>query len=144
VSLALRRGSRGPGSDNQIDLEANQLGGQRRKSLRPTLSMSGLDHNILAFHVAELAESLPESLMPGGKSGDGSTREGPDTWNLPRRLRLGGERRKRETESATITASPITRMSTSIGMAGVLLDHLIRPQQQRRESEPDQPHGHLD
>lgn len=61
--------------------------------LGPPLGRAVLDRDVLAFHVAELAKFLLEGLDELRNSRRG-TAEPPDPIELPRLLRLGGERRE--------------------------------------------------
>ena len=88
--LGCRRSGRAPGNDD-VHLQANEFGGERRQPLRPALCEPVLDRDVLAFHIAQLAQSLPEGLeeirVVGGRAG----REETDPGNLRRRLSLDGE-----------------------------------------------------
>src|SRR5258706_15582177 len=49
-------------SDNDVDLELDQLGNALRESFRPSLRVAELEDNGFSFNVAELTEALLKSL----------------------------------------------------------------------------------
>ncbi len=77
--------------NNDVNLEADQLGREVGEPLGPPLGISALDRDVLAFDVAELAKSLLECLDEWRDSGRGTAEESdlPDLHGL---LRLDGER----------------------------------------------------
>ena len=51
-----------PENQDQLDLEARQLGEEVREPLSPALRGSILDDDVLAFHVTEFAQPSPECV----------------------------------------------------------------------------------
>jgi hypothetical protein len=49
-------------SENDIDLERNQLGRESREPLQPPLGRSILDHEVAPLDVTEVPQSLPKGL----------------------------------------------------------------------------------
>ena len=86
----------GDAGDDDIHLQANEIGGERRQPLILPLGRPILDHDVLTFDVAQLAQPLPECFVEER----GDVAQEPDLGGLPPRLlRLGGERRGEETAS---------------------------------------------
>ena len=52
--------------------------------------------DILAFDIAQFTQALPETLDRVGPNGTGRRAKSSNPRHLPRRLRLGGERRGEE------------------------------------------------
>ena len=85
---------------DDVDLEPDQLGRESGEPLVLSLRPSVLDHDVLALDVAELAQPSPERLDEMlGRHGRGRGHEEADPIDLPRLLRLGGERRGEEAAS---------------------------------------------
>ncbi|MGH7348071.1 MAG: hypothetical protein ACREK4_24410, partial [Candidatus Rokuibacteriota bacterium] len=82
-----------------IDLETKELGRQLGKLFGLSGRMPLLDDDIFAFHVAQIAKTLPEGSDPTSVAVDSLQGQIPDSMNLCRRLRFGSERRKREAEN---------------------------------------------
>jgi len=59
---------------------------------------SVLTSDVLALHIAEFPEPLPECLDKRLTHGRGGGLEEADAPDLPRRLRVGGERRHEESK----------------------------------------------
>src|SRR5262245_542128 len=70
----------------------NQLGGKVRQPVRPTLSKTRVDTDVLPFNPPELAQPLPESVKEMWVSGGRGEREITYPVYLRRLLRLGGVR----------------------------------------------------
>src|SRR3990172_4727053 len=87
-------GSRSIGDDDDIDLETGEFGCEIGKLLRPSVRPPVLEGDIPTFHVAQLAQPLPEGIDDAQdfRAGRGEP-EPRDAVNLRRLLRLGGERR---------------------------------------------------
>ena len=83
-------------SRDDVQLETDQLGRQRRKALVARFRGPGLDDEVLAFDVAEVTEALPKHLKVP-RFGGVAVAEIADAPNLARLLPLGGERRGEET-----------------------------------------------
>ena len=71
------------GHDN-VRLEPDQLGRERREPLVPPLSLAALDDEVLALQVAELLQPLPEGHEGQDVGVDGSQK--PDRGDFRRRL----------------------------------------------------------
>src|SRR4030095_11439842 len=82
-----------------VPLGQAQLGRQVGQPVDPILRISIVDDNILALNPPELAQPLPERVEQGRPIGRG--REAKKTYPRPlaRLLRVGGERRREDTES---------------------------------------------
>ncbi len=93
--LGCLRSGRAPGNDD-VYLQANELGGERRQPLGPALCEPVLDRDILTVHIAQLAQPLPEGLGEMRAIGGRAGREVTDPGDLRRLLRSGGEGRHRE------------------------------------------------
>ena len=76
------------------DLQPNQLGRQRGMSIVPPFGVASLEEEVLARDPAEFAKALPQHLL---HRRSGRVPEHADAIDLPRLLRLGGERRGEET-----------------------------------------------
>ena len=98
----LLRGKRGRSTwrDDDVRLEANQLGGQVGQSLDPPPCEPDHNGNVLTLDVTELAQPLPEGVELYRGSGRAEEQKA-DPRNLSRRLRLGGERRGEEPGSTS-------------------------------------------
>jgi hypothetical protein len=84
--------------DNDVDIEANEFRGQSGNPIGPAVGPAVLEVNVLALHIAEFAEPLPESL--DGRVGSIPER-GPqhtDPRELRGRLRMGCERGRQDPE----------------------------------------------
>ena len=97
--------------DDHVNLEANQLRGKLRQTLESTLSVTSLEHEPLVLqpsprsHASEKRRNNDRWHYPRSRRRRGNKQ--PDSVNLPRRLRLGGERRGEEAERASEEATPI-------------------------------------
>src|SRR4029077_18713127 len=89
------------GGDENVDLESDQLGRERLKSLGSALRVTDLQDDVAALDVTELAETLKERSESdvGPCSFPESARQEADPPDLPRRLRLGSERRGQDAGS---------------------------------------------
>jgi hypothetical protein len=104
-----------PGRDDDIDLRSDQLLGEIVEQLNIQFRGAILDGDRLAFDPAQLAKTGEE------RSGEGVSLRGART-RYPRRGIFGGccasAGGKRPRLTARMTASPINRMDTSVGLAG--------------------------
>ena len=75
-------------------MQANQFGRVRGVPLVPPFGVAALEDEVLAFDPAEVAKALPEHVL---HLGAGVGPEPDDAVDLPRLLRLSGERRGEET-----------------------------------------------
>ena len=92
------RGS--PGDDNDIALGLDELGRQRGQALAPAVRPAVLHRDRLALDPAQLPEPLPEGTERLGRTRRVRVSEEPDArQELPRLLRVGGERRGEEAAS---------------------------------------------
>jgi len=88
--------SRGRGSRHEdVDLEPDELGGERREAIGPALSPALLEGNVLTYDVTQSAQPLPK--RSGVRRGDaGRIRpQDTDTGNLSPLLPLYRKRRKK-------------------------------------------------
>jgi len=69
--------------------------------LRLPFGRSKLDDDVLAFHVAQLAEALPKCGDELSRGYQGIQPENPNVRHLRRLLRLGGKRRGEEHRTRT-------------------------------------------
>jgi hypothetical protein len=94
VSFLDRRHHRIRPRHDEVGLELDELGGQSRQTLLPSLGEPPLESEILAFHVPELAQGIVERLDDVrdllGRDGQDQS----DPVDLPRRLRPGAERQR--------------------------------------------------
>jgi hypothetical protein len=51
-----------PSVYDDVNIEPDELGGELRQPLHPSLRPSGLDDDVAAVDIAEFGEPLPESL----------------------------------------------------------------------------------
>jgi len=85
---------------DDVDIKPNQFRRQGRQLVIPSLGPAELDHNILAFGVAEVAQPLTECRSVRLSRGCRFRREqDTDARHSPGRLRLSGERRGEEAAS---------------------------------------------
>jgi hypothetical protein len=54
----------GKASDDDVNLETDKIGGEVREAIASTLRIAVLDADILSFNPSEVAETLPEGLVP--------------------------------------------------------------------------------
>ena len=80
--------------DNNVHREANQIGGEVREPFVSSLCPSVFDANVAPFVVAEFTKALPKRVEEGIRRRAGT--KDPDARDLPRRLRVGDERRREE------------------------------------------------
>src|SRR6266542_3338158 len=79
-------------SNEDIDFQANEFGGQRGESLDLSCRVSLLDDDVVALHVSQLPKPLTKGSVPAlVRLGIGIERKKPDTPNLSRLLRPGGK-----------------------------------------------------
>jgi hypothetical protein len=76
--------------NDDVHLEAYQVGGEARKALISSLRPPVLDTDISPLGVAKLVKALPERLDEG--IGWRTWTKDPNARDLPRRLRLSHER----------------------------------------------------
>jgi hypothetical protein len=76
---------------NDVQLEADELGRQRRKPFEARVRQARLDDEVLALDVPEVAEALPKRFQVPGFGGV-CVSEIPEAPDLRRLLRLAGER----------------------------------------------------
>jgi hypothetical protein len=89
----------GSPSDNHVHLEPDQLRRQAGEPLFTLRRIAGLQDEVLALHIAEVAQTLPEGLQTGIRPrGRVAAAEPPDPIHRRRRLGLGGERHEQESE----------------------------------------------
>src|SRR5262249_4137488 len=81
---------------DDVHLETNQLGGKVGQRVRPTLSKTSVDGDVLPFNPPELAQSLPERLYEMWVRGWRRVRKITDPVDPARLLRLDRERRGEE------------------------------------------------
>src|SRR5262249_46268022 len=83
-----RQGGRRGNRDNHIHVEPPQLGGKLRKAIKLLLGEATLNNEVLAFHVTQLTQGFPRGLLDTSPR-----RQIANSVDLPRRLRVDGERR---------------------------------------------------
>ena len=81
--------------DNEVGLQANELGSERRQSLSPPLRVATLEDDVLAFQPAEIPKALSEYRGQGRVTGRGFS-EPTYSVGLSGLLGLDGERRDQE------------------------------------------------
>src|SRR4030095_427417 len=77
-----------------IHVETDQLGGEGGQPLILAFAIAVLDGDVLALHIAELAQSSAERLIAGDVRGGHAGRENSDAGNSWRLLRFGRSRSK--------------------------------------------------
>ncbi len=95
--------------DDDIDLETGEFGRQSRKALDSPVRRSVFNQDVLALHIAVLAQSLPQGVDPRRlKRLERPGHQVTYPCNLPRLLRFGGERRGEDgTRDAGDERSPV-------------------------------------
>src|SRR5262249_28344309 len=89
---------RGRRRNDDVHVEADQLGGKLRQSLGLALGIAVLDDDGLPLDVAQLSQTLAERLISGGVHRRDAHCENPDARHFPSLLRLDGEWRNRDTD----------------------------------------------
>ncbi len=79
-----------------VHLEPDQLSCEIGEPLSPPLRRSVLEDDVLALDVAQLVQLLSERLIDWVGAGQSPLLKNTDPIDLPRLLRLGGERRGEE------------------------------------------------
>src|SRR3990167_7534436 len=88
----------GPGND-ELDLLADQLGGQVVEPVDPALRPAPFDDEVLALHVAEIAQPPAEGLDDvGNTGGERNEAEEADPVDLGRLLCIRSDRRGEDAE----------------------------------------------
>src|SRR5262245_56781197 len=82
--------------DDDVHLETNQLGGKVGHRVRPTLSKTSVDGDVLPFNPPELAQPFAERLKEMWVTSRRGVRKITDPVYLPGLLRLRRERRGEE------------------------------------------------
>jgi hypothetical protein len=77
---------------DDVNVERDQLGGERGELLVSSLRGAVLKSNALALHIAKLAQPLAEGLMEQTDGRTDAWGENADPRNLPHRLGASGER----------------------------------------------------
>jgi hypothetical protein len=86
------------GDNEAVDLELDQLGDQRRKTLGLAVRKACLDDEILAFRIAQFPEALGECLVFRCVSRSRGEPDKTDPIHFCRRRRIGGKRHGEEDE----------------------------------------------
>jgi hypothetical protein len=86
-------GHRGTSDDDDVDLDAHELGHEIRKPIRSAFRPPMLDRDVPPLHIPQFAEPFSEGLERKRWPGRGPGAEHPDPIDLARLLRLGGEPR---------------------------------------------------
>ena len=100
------------GSDDDVNLETDEIGCEVREAIASTLRIAVLDADVLSLDPSEVAETEPECLVPERGIGRREWREKSYPGDFCRRLRAccarPGERTsaKRDNQLATIVHSP--------------------------------------
>jgi len=90
------RGQRPYQADDNVDLALHQFSGYRRESARIPLRCQNFKLDVLPFGLAQLAKRLPECVEEVLGFGGVVVEQNPYPVDLPRLLRLGGQRRGEE------------------------------------------------
>jgi hypothetical protein len=108
--LGCALGSKGPGrtrGHDDIHLETDELRREVWERLGLAVRITVLDHDVLTFHVAEVAQPLPERLDDMWGGGGRCRREKTYPRHLSRLLRLGGERRGEQRGRTSQERAPV-------------------------------------
>ena len=106
-----RPGVDGRRSDDEIDLKPDEFLHQAGEPVESPFGPAVFDDDVLPLDPAQIAQPLTERFQRMRPHGRGIPQK-PDAIDLPR-MPLDGERR-RKTLRARMTASPISRMGTSM------------------------------
>jgi hypothetical protein len=121
--------SSGTGSDENVDLELDELRGKTGKGLRLAVSKSKLKRDVLAFDVPEITKPEPQGRnceMSRGVGAQNARRSGRRRWGVEHthqwdpapRLPLGGERRREEAAGHSVEeCAPVHYWITSSARA---------------------------
>jgi len=106
-------GGAAPGH-NQVDVEPDQLGRQVAETFLASLGIAVLNDEVLALDIAEVVQTLPESLQTriGVKGGRAGT-EPTDPVHFRRLLRFGDKRRHEDTQGKRDAEHACCHWSTS-------------------------------
>jgi hypothetical protein len=97
--------------DDDVDVQPDELGGERGQSLILELGGPMLDHHVLTFDVAQVAQPLPERLVEERRH----VTQQADPGDLPgRSLGRGGGRRGEEAESESGLRAPPEQSSSPL------------------------------
>src|SRR5262249_29602923 len=102
---------------DDVHLEPDQLCREVGQPVELTLRISIVDDNILTLNPPALTQPLPERVEEGRHIGRGPPPKKTYPRHLPRRLRLGDERRGEKGETARDERSPIHHWMTSSARA---------------------------
>src|SRR5262249_56496829 len=80
-----------PGGDDHVRLELDEFRGEVGESIELAMGEFEFEHEVVALDVAKVPQALDEGIDLRRSGGPGQVAEAPD---LPRRLRLSGERRQ--------------------------------------------------
>jgi hypothetical protein len=75
------------GSDDDVNLETDEIGGEVWEAIGSTLRIAVLDADVLSLNPSEVAESEPECLVQGRGIGRRVLREQSNPADFYRRLR---------------------------------------------------------
>ena len=73
--------------DDDVNLETDEIGCEVREAIAPALRIAVLDADVLALEPSEVAQALPECLVPERGIGRREYREQPYAGDFGRRLR---------------------------------------------------------
>ena len=84
--------------NDDVHLQTDQLGRKVGEPVVRPRRPSGLNRDVLTFHIAQLAQAVPETFEETQPSHvrKGARRQKTYSIELPRQLRLGGARRRQE------------------------------------------------
>ncbi len=85
--------------NKQVHVESHQFCCQFGQSIQFPFAIAVFNDDVLSLHVATFTKPLPECLDVGRVGGLGVSKQNADPRNLPRRLRLGGERCDKDGEN---------------------------------------------
>ena len=105
------------GGEEDIDVEPNEIGRERRHRLRLLSAKSILQRDRPPLDIAELAQSFAERADTPNGLVDGAVTEDAHRRDSGRLLGLSGERRGEETEGASDEGAPVHYWITSSARA---------------------------
>ena len=90
---------RRPSRDNDVDVQTNEFGDERREAICSSFRPQLLDDNVFSFDVPKLAQSPTKCIDADRVTGSRPTAQKSYPRDFGRLLRPDGERRNNETES---------------------------------------------
>src|SRR3990172_1255111 len=84
--------------EDHVNLEADQFGGELPQPIELPLPRPNLEEDVLAFNIIKLGEPLTKALVAAVDPMEGADVEHAYPRHPPRPLRVGGERRRQESQ----------------------------------------------